>query len=569
MNPRRYNRLLKLIAFNKPKRIIEIGTHKGKRADLLCRESLKYNNVHYVGYDLFETATEETDKREMNGKGAGSQEAACEKLEKIKADFSDFTYELIKGDTRETLHGTDQRADFVFIDGGHSEATIRGDYEAVKHSRLVAFDDYYVGDIPAGFGCNAVVAGIPHELMPEEDTGNGLGVKIAVVGYSSKWEAAINRVMINEKISKATIWRGDAVEPAELICALNSLESQVDLEAKLDELRQLVRKRLFFVIKADALRSLPWWRATMDKYFQLVEWFSPDNLEVVGTAMPLAVVGEWKSIGAMNDDARFENTLHNVKVTDKRLKPLLGPEGEFLEHDRRAIIVAYGPSLRETWSSIIAEKKYTEDCDVISMSGSHDFLLRRNIIPDYHVECDPRPHKAQNLMNPREGVKYYIASCCHPDLTDKLKDFDLSLWHLMNGEASYKIVEEIESEKNEALICGGGSVGLRAIALFYGLGYRKFSIYGMDCSFGQAKDGTPVSKKDEELMRWAGAHKGKKKDVIKVRCGDKWFLTSPVDVTYTRHFVDTAQRSQGASFSFVGEGLLQEMVKQMQQESAA
>lgn len=565
---RRYNRLTKLVTFNKPKRIIEIGTHKGKRAEQLCREALRYNAVHYVGYDLFEDATDETNHRELNGKGPGSEEAARERLEKLKGEFEDFTFELIKGDTRETLHGTDQRADFVFIDGGHSEETIGGDYDAVKHSRLVVFDDYYTGDVPAGFGCNNVVADLQHELMPEEDSAGNIGIRLAVVGYSSKWEAAINRVMVNEKLKACTIWRGEDIVPSDLVCALNILEHQVDADAKLDELRLLIRNRLFFTIKADALRSLEWWRSRMEKYFHLVEWFSPDNVEVVGTAIPLAVVGEWKSIGAMKDDDRFENTKHNVTLTDKRLKPLM-EGGEFLEHGRRAIIVAYGPSLRETWTSIIAEKKFTEEADIISMSGSHDFLLRRDIVPDYHVECDPRPHKAQNLTKPDHRVKYYIASCCHPDLTDKLRDYDMSLWHLMNGEASYRIVEEIESEKDEALVCGGGSVGLRAIALFYGLGYRKFSIYGMDCSFAQAKDGSPVSKKDEDIMRWAGAHKGKKKDVIKVRCGDKWFLTSPVDVTYTRHFVDTAQRSQGASFSFVGDGLMQEMVKLMQQENAA
>jgi uncharacterized Rossmann fold enzyme len=34
-----------------------------------------------------------------------------------------------------------ERPDFVYLDGGHSEETVRSDYEAVKHARYVVFDD--------------------------------------------------------------------------------------------------------------------------------------------------------------------------------------------------------------------------------------------------------------------------------------------------------------------------------------------------------------------------------------------------------------------------------------------
>jgi predicted O-methyltransferase YrrM len=559
----RYNELLPLVAFNKPRRIIEIGTHKGKIAAALCREALKHQEkVHYIGYDLFEDATDETNKREYNGKGAGCEDEARKALEAIPG----VTFELIKGDTRQTLHGQDVRADFVFIDGGHSVETIRGDYEAVKHSRLIAFDDYYTDGVDTNkFGCNRVVSSLPFELV-----GSDRDTHIAVVGYSSKWAAAINRVLIGDNHKDATLWRGDRIVPSDLVCAINVLEGLLDIDAKLDELRQTVTRRLFFVLKIDALRSLDWWRKKMENYFHILEWIAPNGDEVVGTAMPLVAVGEWKSIGAMTNDERFDHAKLNVAVTDKRVMPLTGPNGEFLAHNRTAVIVGYGPSLKETWPEIVAERRLNPgDVDVISMSGSHDFLLRRDVTPDYHVECDPRPHKAANITRPNDKTKYYLASCCHPDLIQKLKYFDLSLWHLMNGQESFRITDEIESERNQPLVCGGGSVGLRSIALFYGLGYRKFLIFGMDCAFGRAEDGSPVNSRDKDVQRWAGIHKGKKKDVIKVRCGDKWFLTSPVDVTYTRHFIDTAQRSEGASFSFVGEGLLSEMVKLMNQENAA
>lgn len=576
---KRYEQLSTIVSFCRPKTIIEIGTHKADRAVLMCREALKHHEeVHYLGYDLFEDATEETNKREMNGKGAGSLATSQRRLDDLKAEFPKFTFELVKGDTSKTLHGTDQWADFVFIDGGHSIETIRGDYEAVKGSRVIAFDDYYTSnsseeylELTSRFGCNQILADIPHEVLPREDRiKGGHGVQIAVIGYSSKWDKAIRRVIEADGHKNVSFWRGGRVEPADLVCAVNTLDAVIDLDDALEKIRKIVKKRLFFVIKADAVRNLDFWRSKLERYFQILEWYSPRGDEVVGTAMPLMLVGEWNARGVMADDERFEHTKANCLVTSKRVRPALTPDGEPVINNRRAVIVCFGPTLQETWPQIGAERRLNDkECDIITMSGAHDFLQRRGIVPDYHIECDPRPHKAENITAPNDKTKYYIASCCHPSLIDKLKDKDLWLWHLMNGQASYRIGEEIESERNEVMICGGGSVGLRSMALFYALGYRDFAIYGMDCSFtkGMSKEQADAIKDDEDLRQWAGRHKGKKKKTLTVKCGDKWFVTSPVDVTYTRHFFDTVQRSEGANFTLYGDGLLQEMCRRSKSNS--
>jgi predicted O-methyltransferase YrrM len=177
----RYQQLSGLIDDAKPQTIVEVGTHVGARAAMMCLQALQHGPVHYIGYDLFDDATAETDAAEMNGKSRAPIDTARNRLTKIANGNPGFSYQLIKGNTRDTLHGHEVKADFVFIDGGHSVETIRGDYEAVKGSRVVVFDDYYTGIDTDKFGCNSIVAGIPHRVLPAKDRVRGGGAVQMVV----------------------------------------------------------------------------------------------------------------------------------------------------------------------------------------------------------------------------------------------------------------------------------------------------------------------------------------------------------------------------------------------------
>ena len=73
---------------------------------------------------------------------------------------------LYKGDTRSTLSQTKKslgQIDFVFIDGGHSNETIRSDWNNVKdlmgEKTVVIFDDYYTNTEAEieGVGCQNLI----------------------------------------------------------------------------------------------------------------------------------------------------------------------------------------------------------------------------------------------------------------------------------------------------------------------------------------------------------------------------------------------------------------------------
>ena len=167
----RYDKLIDLISIYEPRSIVEIGTWNGGNAIRMLQAAKQFHeSPQYVGYDLFEEATAQTDAEEFNVKQHYFRDAVEAKIKK-HCPWAEVN--LIKGNTRDTLRSV--TADFVFIDGGHSLETIAHDYEAVKHSGVIVFDDYY-SPLPSGsmpdinkIGCNLIVANLPHSVIVSQD----------------------------------------------------------------------------------------------------------------------------------------------------------------------------------------------------------------------------------------------------------------------------------------------------------------------------------------------------------------------------------------------------------------
>lgn len=146
VRPRRYKQIFDEIDRVRPRNIMEVGTWNGSRAVEMIEEASRYQpieSIHYFGYDLFEDLTKELYQYEVS-KMPPTQKDVEQKLEKTGAQVS-----LYRGYTQETMKNTGSlpKMDFVFIDGGHAEDTVRSDWQAVEKtmdkSSVVIFDDYW------------------------------------------------------------------------------------------------------------------------------------------------------------------------------------------------------------------------------------------------------------------------------------------------------------------------------------------------------------------------------------------------------------------------------------------
>ena len=355
---------------------------------------------------------------------------------------------------------------------------------------------------------------------------------------ASKYNDAFNQ------ISTIRMWEGFEDAPADMQCVANLLEDWPNPDEALAEVCGYAHKAVMLAITLGDGRTPGDWRKILERRIRIAEWYELDQprkqLLVVGS--PCTSVQGVFAIGAVSADDRWVQVEAATRRFAKRIETAPA-------HKRRAIIVCYGPSLESTLELIRKERAGT-GAVVVSVSGAHDFLLKHGIVPDYHVECDPRPHKADNIDRMQPGVTYMLASCVSPVLFEKLgPDADMRLWHVSTAEHTVKLIEQM-GERTEHVISGGGSVGLRSIPLMYALGYRDISIYAMDCSFADNGD-----------KQWAGRHFGKRQDLCQVKCGDRIFISSPTLLSYATNFWECVKKVQDLDVRLYGDGLLQAMAR--------
>ncbi len=123
------------ISENKCKRIMEIGVADGENARAMVMVAMRNfspREVEYYGFDLF----------------GGSDDSRMERV-RHKLKGTGCKFKLFRGDSFETLPRavkTLPKMDLIFIDGGHSYATVKSDWEnsrSLMHDETAVFFHNY------------------------------------------------------------------------------------------------------------------------------------------------------------------------------------------------------------------------------------------------------------------------------------------------------------------------------------------------------------------------------------------------------------------------------------------
>lgn len=214
--------------------------------------------------------------------------------------------------------------------------------------------------------------------------------------------------------------------------------------------------------------------------------------------------------------------------------------GEALPHDGVLSVVGYGPSLADTWQDI---KK-----PLITTSGAHNYLIERGVVPDWHVDMDPRKSKLAAILKPHPDVTYLMASVCHPFTWALLRGHKVYVWHVLFSDETPKWVAQ--HDPSGMMLAPGSAVGLAALAIGRCLGFRKFECHGLDCS-----------KRDGE--RHAGPHYGLKAGHHDVEwtAGGRSFVSDQIMINTAAEFMHWVKTDGFGEVRLHGDGLTQAMVR--------
>lgn len=265
-------------------------------------------------------------------------------------------------------------------------------------------------------------------------------------------------------------------------------------------------------------------------------------------------MNEIKKIDAEKEELKVEYCIPvwlrdlQIKTNCEQYKNRIQPEP--LKQEPIAL-VCFGTSLNETWTEL---KKFKY---IMSCSGSHKFLIDREIEPSYHVEVDPRSHKKKLIGDKiSPNTKFLMASCVHPEVLLHLKNnnADIILWHTYSGEPEDQI--PLIFPKDEWVSMGGANVGLRALTLCRMLGFTDIHIFGMDGSF-------PAGGNSH-----ADYHPHAQKNYILAEFDGKEYATTTAFLSCARGTFHELKMLPDVKTHFYGDGLIQRMAIKYAEEGS-
>jgi hypothetical protein len=209
-------------------------------------------------------------------------------------------------------------------------------------------------------------------------------------------------------------------------------------------------------------------------------------------------------------------------------------------------LVASGPSVA---GQIDVIREMSKTTLIVAIKDAHDWLIDNGVIPDYALAIDPQEHRI-SFYKPNHGVEYMIASQCHKAMFDNLEGQKVTIWHpyVMKGQ---------NRPKNSLLIGGGTTSGLRAISLFYVLGWRHFALFGFDSCL----DGNKLR------VNGSGLKEGDQLTEIRIDQNGETFYCNASMALQAEHFQTYYDYLPDAQYYGFGHGLIQAIIKKREENA--
>lgn len=235
--------------------------------------------------------------------------------------------------------------------------------------------------------------------------------------------------------------------------------------------------------------------------------------------------------------AREASEIHDA-IRANMARGLPEVEGRESFHDRTMVLACFGPSLRDNWRMLAAERG-----DLWATSGAYAFLMERGIEPYAYTHVDPREWKSQMLTRLCPRTRHFLPSRSPTSSFDRLAGTDLTMYHLRCKQEADVI---LETNPKAFFVPTAITSGLCALQLGLVLGYRQFVIYGMDGSAGP------------DQTKHAAQHPNKKEPFDSVvEVNGRQFCTNMLMLLQVEDYFAIAMQHPVGTFQFRGDGMMQ------------
>lgn len=152
-----------------------------------------------------------------------------------------------------------------------------------------------------------------------------------------------------------------------------------------------------------------------------------------------------------------------------------------VKSDEEIVICSAGPSL----SADEILPWYEKGVKIVAVKHALEKLKKEGIVPWACILLDPRQHVGDFVKEPDTRVNYFVSSMVDPSVTKLLRDKGCKVYGYHAGVGAGE-VERIP--EGHLIIEGGSATATRGISLLEMLGFRKFHLYGYDCSYAEKPD---------------------------------------------------------------------------------
>ena len=201
-------------------------------------------------------------------------------------------------------------------------------------------------------------------------------------------------------------------------------------------------------------------------------------------------------------------------------------------------IVASGPSATDYVDML---KEW--DGEIWGINGAFEWMRHRGIKPHAFIGLDPEWFLKDYLPNPPEDATYYLAAQVHPGVFEHLRDRNVKLWFMADGEVKLPI--------GSIPIPGGSSCLGRAPYLACYMGWSDVHIFGGDSSF-------------TDRYHVHDDPGGLPSNCVPAEVNGRTFVTTRTFMTQACNMVEIIQNFPG-SITVYGDGLMQALAELQKQ----